>query len=570
VSSVPPRRLPWQRPFRARGGLRSPSGGGRRPAGGVDASELDDWLLPTFILLAVGCLAAILGLGHGVHLRAPGLDIVLDTATTGVTAFVAALSWLRYRETGDAEALLRATAFLVFSSANLYSLVLAAMPPDALAGPILIGDGAAPLWITTVGRAMAALMLVAPAIAPIARRSGRHPVVTLWLPIVVLLALIPVTQALHTALPPLSDMFELHGTGEIMLPGSTLLGTVVQLAIAGLCFAAAAIARDSALRTGSAGDRYMAVALLFAAFSQVMLAFYPGTFPGVVGIADVLRLAFDVTLLLAVQAEASSMLRRLRAAAVEHEQLRQAEADRSAIEERARLARELHDGLAQDLWLAKLKASRLAAITADRPEATQLCEEVQEAIDTGLTEAMQVVTALRLTAESDRALGQVLTRYMDDLSDRFALRVVLSIDPDLPRLPPRTEAEMLRIAQESLANVRRHADATVVRVTLGVVDDAVVLSIRDNGRGFDAEAVDPDSYGLAGMRERAALIGGSLAIESRPSEGTLVTLSVPAPEGLALSDSVADPVHAGDGIGADAASVGARVAGAPTLPELPR
>jgi signal transduction histidine kinase len=501
---------------------------GRARAAWSGAQALDRWLITITILLGALTVAAIIALGHHVHAQAPALDIVVDTATTGITASVAALSWVRYRETANGDSLFRTSSFVVFMAANAYSLLLVILPADLLAGPVLIGDGPAPLWVTTFGRGLAALLLVLPLVPAAVRPAMRHPRATVALPTVILLASVPIAQALAPVLPALSDMFELHTADPIMLPASTPIGTIVQSTIAALCFGGAAAARRSALRTGSAGDRYMAAALLFAAFSQVMLAAYPGTFPGLVGLADLLRLAFDMTLLLAVQAEASSMLRRLQTAAIEHEQLRRTEADRSAIEERARLARELHDGLAQDLWLAKLKASRLAVLSEGRPDEAKLCEEVQGAIDAGLTEAMQAVAALR-SATDGRALAHVLAAYIDDYADRFGLRVDLTIDPDLPRLPARTEAELLRIAQEALANVRRHADATVVRITLSVDDDGVTLSIRDNGRGFDVDLVDQQDYGLAGMRERAALIGASLTIESQRSEGTRVAVVVPRP-----------------------------------------
>jgi signal transduction histidine kinase len=99
--------------------------------------------------------------------------------------------------------------------------------------------------------------------------------------------------------------------------------------------------------------------------------------------------------------------------------------------------------------------------------------------------------------------------------------------------------------QEALTNVRRHADATVVRVRAAVEDGRLVLEVRDNGRGFDQSAVGDDSYGLAGMRERAALVGGELEIQSAPQKGTRVTLQVPVNLPVDVGVDVADPVRAG-------------------------
>ena len=106
----------------------------------------------------------------------------------------------------------------------------------------------------------------------------------------------------------------------------------------------------------------------------------------------------------------------------------------------------------------------------------------------------------------------------------------------LPGLSARAQAEVLRIAQEALSNVRRHADATVVRVRASMEADRLVVSVRDNGRGFDPASVGQVAFGLASMRERAALIGGELSIESAPGDGTLVTLVVPrVPDAAAVA-----------------------------------
>jgi signal transduction histidine kinase len=89
--------------------------------------------------------------------------------------------------------------------------------------------------------------------------------------------------------------------------------------------------------------------------------------------------------------------------------------------------------------------------------------------------------------------------------------------------------------QEALTNVRRHADATVVRVRARMDDGRLVMEVRDNGRGFDPGSVGDTAYGLAGMRERAAIIGGEIEIESAPGKGTCVRLGVPIAGGAAVA-----------------------------------
>lgn len=208
-------------------------------------------------------------------------------------------------------------------------------------------------------------------------------------------------------------------------------------------------------------------------------------------------------------------------------QLVQQERALAVAAERERLARELHDGLAQDLWLAKLKATRLAAQPELGPEAQALTDEVTAAVDAGIAEARQAVATMRAPSATNVSLRELLSRALEDFEDRFGLCVELDCDTTLPALQSRAEAEALRIMQEALTNVRRHADATVVRVRGGVDDGCVVLEIRDNGRGFDPDMVGDSAFGLAGMRERAAQIGAELEIESAPQKGTRIGLRVP-------------------------------------------
>ena len=116
-------------------------------------------------------------------------------------------------------------------------------------------------------------------------------------------------------------------------------------------------------------------------------------------------------------------------------------------------------------------------------------------------------------------------RMVDDFADRFALRAELSASGPPPEIGPRAQAELLRIVQEALTNVRKHADATVVRVDLAT-DDRLRITVTDNGRGFRPESVPP-GFGLESMRQRAGLIGATFVVASEPQNGTRVELSMP-------------------------------------------
>ena len=138
------------------------------------------------------------------------------------------------------------------------------------------------------------------------------------------------------------------------------------------------------------------------------------------------------------------------------------------------------------------------------------------------------MAALRSPAHADSGFCSLVRSAVEDHGDRFGLRVEFTFEGDhTTRIAPRSQAEILRITQEALTNVARHADATVVGVRLAIGDDRITLRIADNGHGFDVASVGPESYGLASMRERAALIGGRLRIASSPETGTLVILTAP-------------------------------------------
>jgi hypothetical protein len=140
-----------------------------------------------------------------------------------------------------------------------------------------------------------------------------------------------------------------------------------------------------------------------------------------------------------------------------------------------------------------------------------------ETIDTGIADARQAVMAMR-AGSTDAPLLEVVQRYVEDFADRFAIDADFEATGAAPELPARTQAELLRIVQEALNNVRKHADATVVRVRATSENGTFRLVVTDNGRGFEPGRAG-NGFGLAGMRERADLIGAELEIESRPRDG---------------------------------------------------
>jgi two-component system, NarL family, sensor histidine kinase UhpB len=192
--------------------------------------------------------------------------------------------------------------------------------------------------------------------------------------------------------------------------------------------------------------------------------------------------------------------------------------------ERQRIARELHDEVGQTLTAMLLQ---IESFYADAPDAlrTQL-DELRETARSGAEDVRRIAQRLRPEALEELGLQSALLTLSDMFADQTGMRVTRHIEHELP-LSAQDELVIYRVAQEALTNIARHAEATQAELELGRDGDgAVVLRVRDDGRGFDP-AARLSSYGIRGMRERALLIGASMSIEPRHPRGTEVLLRVP-------------------------------------------
>jgi signal transduction histidine kinase len=201
---------------------------------------------------------------------------------------------------------------------------------------------------------------------------------------------------------------------------------------------------------------------------------------------------------------------------IEHSRLYEASQDLSVMEERNRLARELHDALTQSLFGLRL---RLEA--GDTAGASSLLDDI-------FAELRSLILQLRPPALVADGLVPSLTKHLDVLGRTHGIATRLDA-ASVGDLAPETEQALFRIAQEALTNVVRHAAATEVVVRLSRSDGMVALVVRDDGRGFDAEAraISSRRLGLVSMRERAADLGGTLTIISEAGSGTTVRADVP-------------------------------------------
>ena len=225
----------------------------------------------------------------------------------------------------------------------------------------------------------------------------------------------------------------------------------------------------------------------------------------------------------------------LAAIAIVSARLQEAERQGAILTERERIAREMHDSLAQVLAASHL---RLRALE-EKPAVRELPDVQREIIALGdLThdayrDVREAILGLRESSRGDRHLLESLRAYCDKFSRQSGIETTLeTTDDEELGLPLAVEIQVIRVIQEALTNVRKHARATKATVLVQPSTDNVMLSVHDNGRGFDpaSELVNrEDSFGLRGMRERMELVGGTLSVHSAPGRGTRITARVARP-----------------------------------------
>jgi signal transduction histidine kinase len=190
------------------------------------------------------------------------------------------------------------------------------------------------------------------------------------------------------------------------------------------------------------------------------------------------------------------------------------------------LARELHDGVVQCLTTTLIGLEVLRRDADGAGDANHLTA-IQADLRAGLTEMRNLVSRLRGAPTVDHGLVTAIDAMVHDLDTRTEIDAGLIVSPDWPdQLPAQVAHQLRRIVQEALVNVRLHAGARAVRVTLDVVEGSLHVTIADDGCGHPDQSPTSHSYGLLGMRERAVLLGGSLEIASTAQRGTTVIVTV--------------------------------------------
>lgn len=224
--------------------------------------------------------------------------------------------------------------------------------------------------------------------------------------------------------------------------------------------------------------------------------------------------------------EIGDLTRNLNTMAEQIQSLLQTRDELSRIEERNRLARDLHDTVKQQTYASRMQLTAAKNLLSIEPE------QASEHLDTALQlnretqqELKLIIDKLRPAALEGKGLPQAMTEYAERWQEHTGINVNISISGERP-LALDVEQVLYRILQESLSNVARHAEADAVALDLNMEPAEVQLAIADNGRGFEPNAVSGNSLGLSGMEQRLAEINGTLQVESTLSVGTKLIVTV--------------------------------------------
>jgi signal transduction histidine kinase len=360
-------------------------------------------------------------------------------------------------------------------------------------------------WAPLVVRFIAIIAITWSAVARDRRISDRiqHPGVTVVVAVDVVLTVVAiVVAALSGVLAPgvrvkaiTAGAPDLHGNIVLTV---TLLVMAVAAGAASLGFVKRSTGRRDPL--GAA----LAVGCVLSAFAFLCFAMYPSADTEIIQSGDALWLGFFLVLLVGAEREIDRYWSRL--------------ADVAIYEERRRLARDLHDGVAQELAYVVTQTRLLVRGRA----APGTDERVAAAAERALDESRRAIIAL--TLRDNEPLHLALARAAEDVAGRVGVEV--DVDVTVPvehRVSGELREALVRIVQESVSNAGRHGRATHVRISMGADG---VLRIADNGAGFDPGDAGDGRFGLVSMRERAERLGARFSIESEPGRGTRVEVAL--------------------------------------------
>jgi signal transduction histidine kinase len=432
--------------------------------------------------------------------RKPALHVAVETAAAVISLLAAQLLYGRFRETLERRDLLLTAALSAFAGSNF---CFSALPAIVATRP-----GAFATWAPVGGQLLGAALFAAAAVAPARQlrrpvRDARRLLGACALALAAIALIVAVAGGvLPRAIP--ADLSPEAVSHPRIVGNPTILAA--QLAIMLMMGLAAVGFARRARRRSDELTRWLAIAAIFGAFARLNYFVFPSLYSEYFYAGDILRLCF----VLALFAGGVSELRRTRHVL----------ATAAAQEERQRLARDVHDGVAQDLAYIVQQGRRLIR----EPGAPAGLRPLVAAAQRSLDESRHVVGSL--ARPGDEPLTAALASTARETAEREGGRVELRLDGEVT-VPAATQEALLRVVRESIINARRHGGADSVVVELRA-QPHLQLTVSDDGDGFDVDAasVAPGRFGIKSMKARVHAVGGVLSIRSEPGSGTSVEVAL--------------------------------------------
>jgi signal transduction histidine kinase len=428
--------------------------------------------------------------------RSVAIHVMLETAAALIGLLTTFLLWGRLRQRQRLSDLLLFTALAVLS---LTSILFAAVPSIRWDHPHPFST-----WTTLAAGALGALLLAAAALIPDAHlesyeRSAKYGVLAAATSVVAVAAVVgALVDRLPSGIDPSRSQahWPVIGSNEIV-GAQVLIGALLAVGAFGFT--------RRAEREGDELLLWLGAGCAVGAFSRVNYFVFPSLYSEWVYTGDALRLCFYLLLFIG--------------AAREIHIYQEAFAKARVHDERRRIARDLHDGLAQELAYIVRTARELESSNGTDAAARRLGAAAERALD----ESRRAIATLSLLTQEP--FDRLLIQTAEDLGQRLGARVIVEAEP-VPPVRPDHQEQLLRIVREAVVNAARHGGAQIVHVRLSN-RGALRVSVEDDGVGFDPVHPKAQGFGLVVMRERAKAIGAEFALESKPSGGTQVEVVIP-------------------------------------------
>lgn len=457
--------------------------------------------LPATVLMLGGVFTALAWLlpGFDVAYGGEGMHVALDAVLATVSLVVAGLAWARFARSRRLSDLAVTAAFAIVVVESAFLLALPTLLNFEQIRPFSV-------WSSAVTSLVSALLLLGGTYAGGRTIAGRRAT---WLFVSGVILFLAVTSGIVLTFEsrlslPLNPALSPAAAGRHAFTGDATI-LAIEAVTGVLLLAAGAKSLLSRQPSDASHGNWLGPALLVAGLAALNYALFPSLYSYWVYTGDILRLAFCVLLTCGIVAELRASVRRAIEVAV--------------LEERRRLARDLHDGVAQEL--AFIAAEIVDVPTSAHPSLPW----IRSAVERALYESRRAIAAL--TMPLDQPLTAAIAAAAEDITARTGTTLQLDLDQTLEVSPARHET-ILRVVREAAINAVRHGQATNVRVRLARDPDrSTRLEVADDGTGLDTENV-VGGFGLTSMRERVAATGGELQLASTPGAGTRVEALWPA------------------------------------------